>query len=186
MTKTKKVIAGIDYSITGPAVTVCDSDDESFLSCKHFYLTDTLKYSEQFLGCVSGSLFPAYKTEEERFDSISAWAMKICEDHGVEEVWIEGYSMGSKGKVFNLAENCGLLKHKIWKSRIPFHVVPPTTVKKFATGKGNSDKQAMHDAFVKETGVNLHQEITPLKKDVSSPVSDVVDSYFIMRYGRSK
>ena len=34
---------------------------------------------------------------------------------GCEQIAIEGYSMGSKGKVFNIAENTGVLKYKIYK-----------------------------------------------------------------------
>ena len=46
---------------------------------------------------------------------------------------------------------------------------------------GPSARFAMHDSFVKETFVNLHKTITPLKKEVSNPVSDIVDSYYICK-----
>ena len=59
--------------------------------------------------------------------------------------------------------------------------MPPTTVKKYATGKGNSDKNAMHRSFRLETGVDLKEEITPRKAKVGNPVSDIVDSYYICK-----
>ena len=59
--------------------------------------------------------------------------------------------------------------------------MPPTEVKKFGSGKGNADKAMMHQAFVKETGIDLKTLMTPDKKDVTSPVSDVVDAYFICK-----
>ena len=36
---------------------------------------------------------------------------------GCEQIAIEGYSMGSKGKVFHIAENTGVLKYKIYNPR---------------------------------------------------------------------
>ena len=90
--------------------------------------------------------------------------------------------MGSKGRVFNIAENTGVLKYKLWQSRIPVTITPPTTIKKFATGKGNADKFAMYEAFKKETKVDLRKEISPNKKDVGNPVSDIIDSYYICKH----
>ena len=50
-----------------------------------------------------------------------------------------------------------------------------------ATGKGNADKQMMVDAFHKETGLDLHTMITPNKTLVGSPVTDIVDSFYICK-----
>ena len=65
---------------------------------------------------------------------------------------IEDYSFGSKGRVFNLAENCGLLKYMLFKKGYRFFTVPPTVVKKFATGKGNANKEAMVKAAQEKYG----------------------------------
>jgi hypothetical protein len=54
-------------------------------------------------------------------------------------------------------------------------------VKKFGCGKGNGDKTAMHEAFLKETGIDLKSIMTPDKKDITSPVSDVIDAYYICK-----
>ena len=94
--------------------------------------------------------------------------------------------MGAKGKVFHIGENCGLLKHKLWKNKIRFETVTPTALKKFATGKGNSDKCIMHAAFHELTKINLMKEMDKESKDCGSPVSDIVDSYFIARYALKK
>tara|TARA_R100000458_G_C8113716_1_gene135449 strand:+ start:56 stop:412 length:357 start_codon:yes stop_codon:yes gene_type:complete len=101
---------------------------------------------------------------------------------GCEQIAIEGYSMGSKGKVFHIAENTGVLKYKIYNSGIPLEVIPPTTVKKFATGKGNADKLKMHKTFINDVGVDLREKITPDKTKISNPVSDIVDSYYICKF----
>ena len=99
---------------------------------------------------------------------------------------IEGYSYGSKGKVFHIAENTGVLKYKIFQNGIPLEVIPPTTIKKFATGKGNADKVAMHKFFKTDTGIDLKNKITPDKGTVDNPVSDIVDSYYVCKYLHDK
>ena len=95
---------------------------------------------------------------------------------------LEGYSFGSKGhRLFQIAENTGVLKYKLYQAGIPVEVLPPSQVKKFATKKGNANKEKMYDAFLEETGVDLMKEITPLKKDIGNPVSDIIDSYYICK-----
>ncbi len=103
----------------------------------------------------------------------------------VAKIFIEDYSYGSKGKVFNLAENAGLLKYKMWDVGYRFELVPPTVLKKFATGKGNADKEGMYEAFVSQTGVNLQKIMFPDRKTLASPVTDIVDSYWLSQYGYS-
>ena len=178
------IIAGIDYSLRGPAICVFSCLDGNtkftFSKCRFFFLTSTRKYANDFLGNIHGSRFMDYNCENERYDSISEWAVEQM--FGVEECALEGYSMGSKGRVFNIAENTGVLKYKLWQSRIPVTITPPTTIKKFATGKGNADKFAMYEAFKKETKVDLRKEISPNKKDVGNPVSDIIDSYYICKH----
>ena len=71
------------------------------------------------------------------------------------------------------------------KKKIPFISVPPTVIKKFATGKGNSNKEKMYEAFTAEvlTPLDLKERLTPKAKSIKNPVSDIVDSYFICKYG---
>jgi Holliday junction resolvasome RuvABC endonuclease subunit len=83
----------------------------------------------------------------------------------------------------DLGELSGILKWKLWERGINVEIVPPTTLKKWATGKGNADKKLIYDTFQKETGVNLWKIMTPDKKDVESPLSDVCDSYFMCKWG---
>jgi len=78
------------------------------------------------------------------------------------------------------------LKYKIYQQSIPLTIFTPSEIKKFATGKGNADKEKMYDSFISETNILLKSIITPDKKGISSPVSDIVDSYYICKYLRSK
>lgn len=181
------IIAGIDYSLRSPCICVfTGTEKEAFIfdRCTFHFLTDTKKYAKFFLKNIYGERFQDWNKDFQRYKSIADWSMDQM--MGCEQIAIEGYSMGSKGKVFNIAENTGVLKYKIYNAGIPLEVVPPTTVKKFATGKGNADKGMMHNSFMAETRQNLRTSITPDKKKVSNPVSDIVDSYYICKYLHDK
>ena len=124
-----------------------------------------------------------YYSEQERYDNIAEFFInKIPTNMGVPTIYIEDYSFGSTGRVFHIAENCGILKHKLWEVGYKFTTVPPTVIKKFATGKGNADKQKMYEAFFSETGKNLVQYYSKTEK-LGSPATDIVDSFYIAKYG---
>ena len=128
--------------------------------------------------------YPEWETEEERHELLSKWAMNIITGC---EVFIEGYAFATSGKshVRSVAENTGLLKHKMHKIKQPFTSIPPTVIKKYATGKGNANKELMYDAFCAEilTPPDLKSRLTPKSKKLRNPVTDIVDSYFICKYG---
>ncbi len=177
------VIAGIDYSITGPCICVFSGTKFSYRNCKFFFLTDTKKYQKPFINDIVGASLPEnYQNDTERFDIISDHFMNVIQTEGVNHILLESYAFGGSGKVFNIAENTGILKHKLLKSKIKFDIVPPTVIKKFASGKGNADKAKMYECFVKETQLDLLQELEYTKKDINSPISDIADSYFLVKY----
>jgi hypothetical protein len=179
-------IVGLDYSMTCPAITVAKSDSPfSFESCQFYYLSE--RQVNKGLPNVTASRLPDYDTNEQRFDVISSWAIGCIQEHLAPgdgaTAFIEDYSYGSKGKVFHIAENTGLVKHKLWKLGLPITAIAPTVIKRFATTKGNADKDKMYAAFLKDTGVDLMPIYQPKAKAVGSPVGDVVDSFYICKYG---
>ena len=103
------------------------------------------------------------------------------------EVFIEGYAFATSGKshVRSVAENSGLLKHKLYKSKHEYTSVPPSMVKKYATGRGNATKEVMYEAFCAEllTPPNLQQRLKPKSTKLTNPVTDIVDAYFIAKWG---
>lgn len=171
--------AAIDYSMSSPAITVGQSTDYS--KCKSFFYTTKKTLEGKHGRNIYGTLALPYETEMERFNNIGEWTISVLKWFTVTEVCIEGYSMGSKGNVFNIGENTGILKHMLWKNGHKYHVPAPTQIKKHFTGKGNSNKTQMHDAFVQKTGVDLTAVFG--KKADSNPISDVVDSYAILDCG---
>ena len=174
------IFVGIDYSLTSPCV--CVSRDKTFSNSFFYYLNDRKTVQGKFHN-ILGESHDEYLTDQERYENIAEWVLTILADFDKKDiiVLIEDYSFGSKGKVFNLAENCGILKYMLYKAEYKFFTVPPTVVKKYATGKGNATKEKMYEAFVAETGVDLHNIISPTTK-LGSPTTDVVDAWYIARY----
>jgi crossover junction endodeoxyribonuclease RuvC len=69
--------------------------------------------------------------------------IKLNYDIGV--VVIEGiaFSIVNTRSLVQLSALNYFIRDKVWRSSIPFVVVPPTTLKKFITGAGNSKKDMM-------------------------------------------
>ena len=75
-----------------------------------------------------------------------------------------------------------MFKHKLWEEQRKFGVYAPTVIKKFATGKGNANKEMMIEAFESETGVDIREKCGIINKSWN-PITDVVDAYYICKYG---
>ena len=174
------LVVGIDYSLTCPCV--CVSKDDTFANSYFYYLTDRKSVMGRFNN-ILGDPHPDYLTDQERYENNATWVLEILSNFKSEEItiMIEDYSFGSKGKVFNLAENCGIMKYLLFKHNYIFHTVPPTVVKKFATGKGNATKEKMYDAFIADTGIDLQAMLLPNVK-LASPITDIVDAWYLARY----
>jgi Holliday junction resolvasome RuvABC endonuclease subunit len=171
---------GIDYSLSSPCVCIHEGVGEFNISnCSFYYLTSTKKY-EGVNGILNGQLHLDYTSDEQRYDQITSWVLTLLREN--DSICIEGYSMASTGRVFNIAENAGLLKHYLWKQDYKFSVVPPTVIKKFATGKGNANKEKLQEFFVEETGVNIKYILNMMEKQWN-PSSDIIDSYYLCKYG---
>ena len=185
---------GIDYSLSSPGVCVNTSEGEfRYEDCTFYFLTNTKKYNTTFKEKIAfgksavefvGSPHQLYTSEPERYNQISDWVIDIINSYVFWQeqpiIQIEDYSYGSTGRVFHIAENLGLLKYKLkMECGWDYTLLPPSVIKKFATDKGNANKDLMLDAFEKDTGTNLAQVFDTTSK---SPVSDVADAYFICKY----
>jgi hypothetical protein len=110
--------------------------------------------------------------------------LNILAPHDKESLYIliEDYAFAAKGRVFNLAENCGLLKYLLYKNGYNFSTVAPSVIKKYATGKGNANKEAMWLAFFELTGIDLIDIYGPVSRRLLSPVTDIIDAYYLTRW----
>jgi hypothetical protein len=173
-------VAGIDYSLTTPSICLVNVDEQfSFDTCSFYFLTGKQKLAAKYLkGKITGKLHYPYTLAEQRYDNIAHWALDVL--NGINFLVLEDYAFAAKGRIFNIGENTGLLKHQLWRFQKKFVVVPPTVIKKFATSKGNAKKEQMYEAFLSETSCDLMKlfEMT----NVDSPINDIADSYFMAKY----
>ena len=185
---------GIDYSLSSPGICVNTSEGEfKYEDCTFYFLTNTKKYNTTFKEKIAfgtsavefvGSPHKLYTSEPERYNQISDWVVDIINSYVFWQeqptIQIEDYSYGSTGRVFHIAENLGLLKYKLkMECGWDYTLLPPSVIKKFATDKGNANKELMLEAFEKDTGVNLELLFDTKSK---SPITDVADAYFVCKY----
>ena len=183
---------GIDYSLSSPGVCVNTSKGEfKYEDCSFYYLTGTKKYDNTFKDNdvrYVGTGHKLYTSEPERYNNIANWVIDIIKSYVYKSYYpkeqpiiqIEDYSYGSTGRVFHIAENLGLLKYKLkMECGWDYTLLPPSVIKKFATDKGNANKDLMLEAFEKDTSVNLELLFDTKSK---SPITDVADAYFICKY----
>ena len=94
--------------------------------------------------------------------AISGFGIAVFEDYGPIN--------RTSGKVTQRAEICGILKHALLRqARVPIIMVPPKSLKQFATDNGNASKDMMLDAAAKE--------------GYYPDTSDEADAYFLAKIG---
>lgn len=172
--------AGIDWSLTSPSVCIYDtsiSDNFHFDLCN----INVLNNRSHIIGTRHNiKIYEHYQwsNSEERYHNLANHFLPELLD--CEVIYFEDYAFAAKGKVFNLAESTGILKYNLWLNSKSYQTVFPGTIKKFATGKGNANKEKMHESFIEDSGIDLIDELEA--KNINSPISDIVDSYFICKY----
>lgn len=174
-------LIGIDLSMTSPALCLYRGEKFCIDSCEFYFLSSSDKYLYVHKK-LHGEMFPDYSSSSERFNNIGRWIVDVCKLNGVDKVYIEDYSYGSKGRVFHIAENGGVCKYLLWKNRIEYIAVAPTVIKKFATGSGKATKELMDEEFVRETQLDIKGTLGMTKKQWN-PSSDIIDSYYVCKYG---
>jgi len=175
------IIAGIDYSMSSPAMCVHDGDEWSYDNCKFYCYSTKKRPLQDPTGKFNMSTIPDWTVAQERFYNLAVYFMDVIKDVQPDKVFIEDYSFGSTGKVFHIAENAGLIKHLIWKDYYSLEAIPPTVIKKYATGKGNSKKDKMYESFVEDTKDNISERFGMIAH--GNPISDYVDAYWICKLG---
>ena len=189
---------GIDYSMRSPAMVAYHTTDDAL----RYYYMSTEKSKLKDDSNLFSEYIPVNSTSEEdlaagsinasfdRYNCIADWFLRTIDVIRPKMIFIEGYSLGSHGKVFNIAENAAILKQKLYERGHSVSIFPPTVVKKFATGKGNASKQLMKEHFMTPHKALKKQLIEPRITDLhkvahykESPFTDLVDAYYVLRYG---
>lgn len=154
------VIIGIDPSLSNTAVAIGDGVGEPLVKC--------------FPSSPDGNL-PMQRARRCR-----EVAQRMCDwisgtAKGIDlRMFMEGYSYGSINKSEVLAEHRAALFDAIHETFAPNDTclveVPPNNLKKFVTGKGNSQKEEMRLGAYKHWGVEFK-------------TNDEVDAYGLYRFG---
>lgn len=82
------------------------------------------------------------KRGHERLETLRTAVLQLCS--GIDLVVVEGPSYGSTGKTFHqLAGLWWLVTHSLHMHGIPYAVAAPGQIKRYATGRGNADKDVV-------------------------------------------
>lgn len=134
------VVMGIDPSLTSTGYVVLE--------------TGTVRHLRE-----SGAITFPKLSGMARVVAIEEILLAVLKRNCPNVVYIEGYSFGSTGKaVFQMGELGGVLRRMLYKmegSGIVWTEIPPSTLKKFCTGKGNSKKEDMKLHAYKKWGVEF-------------------------------
>lgn len=177
---------GIDFSISSPGMCY----GKSIHDLKFFVVTKrkTLESTENVTFIKHPDITSDSKLDRiERFSRIVKCLIDEIPE-GRHDVVLEGFSMGSKGLIFNIAACTGILEYLLHQEGHSITTVAPLSLKKFATGNGRSDKTDMDKAFnsfFMRNSLNPPLLIPNLKSGIS-PSADLVDAFFLWKYGMDK
>ena len=97
---------------------------------------------------------------------------ELIEAYGVDLVIIEGYSYAGKFNSSLQYELGACIRMRLWQDEVKFVEVPPTSLKKFVTGKGNVKKNLMLLAVYK-------------RWDFDTEDDNEADAYGLAQFGRA-
>jgi len=109
-----KYYIGLDLSLTGTGICVLDEK----ANIKHISTIKTKARGMERLNYIANSI-----------DDVLVKYPNIT-------VYLEGYSYGSQGKIFEIGELGGVVKLMLYSQSITPKIIPPTVLKKFVIGKG--------------------------------------------------
>lgn len=106
---------------------------------------------------------------EDRIDEICFAAVRMFKKHKPDLVVMEGGARGGKFVDLGIYHLAGHVRVELWKREAPMVFVPPTQLKKWATGAGNASKGQMLDAARDEWP--------------ECPNHDLADGWHLAQYG---
>lgn len=216
------MLIGIDFSINSTAITIKnDSGDYQWFvfvpnykqGKKCFKVHENLEHdltSRYFTICSYEKETIYDKDTEQKIKMKNAYNLsevivstilkeKEKSQEVISQIFIEGYSFASKGKAFiDLVTFNTFLKVKLIQNfGYCLSVVPPMTIKKNFTGKGNASKCEMVTRYLNETINNEKATIfqTLLKNEIPKwqekeyvipkPIDDIIDSIAILESAKN-
>ena len=155
-----KVFMGIDQSFTSTGIVILNNNSEIL----HVTIISSEKNVDFF----------------ERAYIISQEINKLIIEHNVTDITLEGLAFGGVGnatrQLSGLQYTIVIGIRKTLSKEIG--IIPPTTLKKFATGKGAASKVDMYNSTPEE--VKTYFSTQNIKK--TKGLYDCVDAYWLARY----
>ena len=174
-------LIGLDASPNGTGICVMElADDYSVASVRLYAFTFTQKYNRDTPKVKIISLPKKYERAVMPMKQDLVYPTVTELITGATAAAIEGYAYGEKSSsIFQIAEMAGGLKRLLWEAKIPFAAYPPNVVKRFATGRGGSDKLIMCASF-QHSHPNLYPtaEFADLAQ-FKSPHADMCDAFWM-------
>lgn len=124
-------VAGLDLSMT--ATGVCHPGDDDQSGCTHL-------------------IKPSSRGDQRLVDirlEVLTYVLAECELALIEDLPVHGKGAGITGMVH------GAVREGLLSLKVAYATVPPATLKKYATGRGNCDKAAMAVAAYRRAGVEF-------------------------------
>ncbi len=111
-------------------------------------------------GPVEFGTFPKSKyTDDQRRGEIAAHVFgkfpNPCDD---PLILIENFAFGAVNKAHDIGMLHGVIRYGLYRRGIPYLLVAPGQVKKFATGKGNSEKNLVIRAVFQRFGIEADDD----------------------------
>jgi Holliday junction resolvasome RuvABC endonuclease subunit len=185
------IIIGIDPSIncTGVCIRWDESDNEYYMIPSKT-TKKLLNFSHEYIHIQPYLKFDAKDKEYSEKEEVKTLNIAsicqnlkdiICGVRVIDDVKVimEGVSYGSVGSAA-LVDLAGLnfaIRYMLISNNIPFEIVSPTSVKKFAVANGSAEKDIIIDAW-KRLDRNI-SDVSDIKID------DLADSYFLAHYKSS-
>lgn len=99
-----------------------------------------------------GTLDPGSRRGAERLSWVRDQVLELEHKFQIETVCIENYAFARPNQAHQVGELGGVVRTSLFDAGIEFVEVAPSSVKKYATGKGNASKNAMLVAAGKRLG----------------------------------
>ena len=192
------IYIGIDPSINSTGICIQTISDDNKVNDEKFYIIkpnsltkheSSIKIDNFSYVVYSKSDLTEFKNDYHKYElnktlniinlinQINSVISKHIKNFQNVFIVMEGISYGSVTKtrsIYDLAGLNYLIRYLILNNydNINLIICPPTEIKKFASGKGNSQKDLLVEAFN-----ILHPEFIKIKK-----IDDMVDAYFMCKY----
>lgn len=121
-----------------------------------------------------------YQDQIDRCDYIAYELLDICAKYDIDEVNIEQFPMAAKGAATRtLPMLFGYIVSRLIGNGVHVNHTALSKLKKYATGKGNADKQQMFDALPDDVQAKF------IKYPKSKGRYDLADAYWLHAYEQS-